>query len=69
MSEPLLRIGKLTKEFPLKGGLFGRHVARSQQALHLGVLIAHDDPHCVAPLSETGFDEPDGIQHHYTARR
>ena len=24
MSEPLLRIGKLTKEFPLKGGLFGR---------------------------------------------
>ena len=24
MSEPLLRVGKLTKQFPLKGGLFGR---------------------------------------------
>ena len=25
MSEPLLRVAKLTKEFPLKSGLFGRH--------------------------------------------
>src|SRR5450631_1201153 len=25
MSEPLLRVWNLTKEFPLKGGLFGRH--------------------------------------------
>ena len=25
MSEPLLRVGKLTKKFPLKSGLFGRH--------------------------------------------
>jgi ABC-type oligopeptide transport system ATPase subunit len=24
MSEPLLRVWNLTKEFPLKGGLFGR---------------------------------------------
>src|SRR5258708_13571848 len=25
MSEPLLRVWNLTKEFPIKGGLFGRH--------------------------------------------
>ena len=25
MSEPLLRVWNLTKEFPLPGGLFGRH--------------------------------------------
>jgi len=25
MSEPLLSVRNLTKEFPLKGGLFGRH--------------------------------------------
>ena len=24
MSEPLLRVVRLTKQFPLKGGLFGR---------------------------------------------
>ncbi|MBR1189097.1 dipeptide ABC transporter ATP-binding protein [Bradyrhizobium sp. AUGA SZCCT0240] len=27
MSEPLLKVAKLTKEFPLKGGLFGGHTA------------------------------------------
>ncbi|MBR1249834.1 dipeptide ABC transporter ATP-binding protein [Bradyrhizobium sp. AUGA SZCCT0169] len=27
MSEPLLKVKKLTKEFPLKGGLFGGHTA------------------------------------------
>src|ERR1700675_1647494 len=28
MSEPLLRVWNLTKEFPLRGGLFGRHAGR-----------------------------------------
>jgi peptide/nickel transport system ATP-binding protein len=27
MNEPLLRVWNLTKEFPIKGGLFGRHAA------------------------------------------